>query len=646
MSAKLKAAPLSDVRDWGCDLRVLTIQWALLCCAGIVFAQTQASSQQPMPSPNENLHYTKGAGVVDVVADCGAVGDGVTDDWGPIQACLDKYPGKLIFFPKMRAVPCVRSTGGGCDGSVDYYVSRTLKLNGNGQALVGSSPSRWVGGNVEIRFSPNIAGPGIWIPAEVSSGYIANLFLNGQHCWSPGDLTTFDQPVSLTGVGRDGVLLTGGEPTVEGVTVDCFGRHGFAVLGDNAEGEKLMGEPDFWSIRNSFAYGNRGYGLYINGGDSNGGESIALKTTGNQLGGIWDHSVLGNTHISPASHMDNRNPILAGRAQAIERVLARNGTCDLTTQAPPAKGLDRADTWITVSGTSGGEGFNGTYRVRAFGNDKHLSYSCSAKDGSASGGEVRTASSQDVYAAYNAAGIKTGAYLGRAGSSVSVWLNPYCESNSNAPDFTPSSIVIGRGCEVNVTGDRTWISWMPGPGWGSTLRSGEGLALDNGSDTMNWLTIRAGRTKEQNKGIRFAGLKDVNWVVGQNGEAYFYIQDSKSSGFNSITLNKGGATEISAPNNSVVRLGRNSTGGVQILGGAHFFRSSSPDEVASIDTSGKATFQEMCLSAKLCWSSGKGAPAAAKCTRDNGGSLYTRTDGGPTTTLYVCDGSTGTWTAK
>lgn len=627
-------------------MRLLTTLWLLLCCQCVASAQTGNISGEQTPAPQADARYTKGSGVVDVVADCGAVGDGVTDDWGPIQACIDRHPGKLLFFPKMRAVPCVKSAGGGCDGSVDYYVSRTLKMNGNGQALVGSSPSRWVGGTVQIRFSPNIAGPGIWIPATAVSGYIANLFLNGQRCWNSGDLTTFDEPASLTGVGRDGILLTGGEPSVEGVTVDCFGRHGFAVLGDNAEGEQPMGQPDFWSIRDSFAYGNRGYGLYINGGDSNAGESIALKTTGNQLGGIHDHSVLGNTHISPASHMDNRNPVLAGRSQAVERVIARNGTCELTTKAAVAKGLDRPDTWITLTGTSGGGGFDGTYRVRAFGNVNHLSYSCSAKDGSATGGEVRTASSQEVYLAYNAAGIKTGAYLGREGSSVSVWLNPYCESNSNAPDFTRSSIVIGRGCEVNVTGDRTWASWMPGPGWGSTIRSGQGLALDNASDTMNWLTIRAGRTKEQNKGIRFAGVNDVNWMIGQSGDSYFYIQDSKSKGFDTITLNKGGATEISAPNNAVVRLGRGSTGGVQILGGAHFYKTASPEEVASVDNSGKGTFQEMCLSAKPCWSSGKGVPAAANCTRDKGGSLYTRTDGGPTTTLYVCDGSTGTWSVK
>ena len=97
-------------------------------------------------------------------------------------------------------------------------------------------------------------------------------------CWNATDLSTFDEPATLSGVGRDGVLVTGGEPSVYGVTSYCFGRHGFAVLGDTApEGEPHMGQPDFWSIQNSFAYGNRGYGLYVNGGDSNAGESIATE---------------------------------------------------------------------------------------------------------------------------------------------------------------------------------------------------------------------------------------------------------------------------------------------------------------------------------------------------------------------------------
>jgi hypothetical protein len=592
------------------------------------------------PPQNSVKHAVHSETMVNVVTDCGAVGDGITDDWSAIQSCITSNPGKAIFFPKMRDEPCTRGAGGGCIGSVDYFVSRTLKLSGNSQALVGESPSRWPAGAVQIKFPRDLSGPGIWVPANVTSGYIGNLLLNGQKCWNSTDLATFDEPTSLTGVGADGVLLTGGEASVYGVTAYCFGRHGFAVLGDNAEGETpFIGQPDFWSIQNSFAYGNRGYGLFINGGDSNAGESIALKTTGNQLGGIYDHSVLGNTHISPASHMDNRNPVLAGSKHPITSISAENGLCKLTVQSDD-KELTTKETWITVSGTTGGHDFDGTYRLGApKAASQSLSYQCNASGGPARGGTFAKASSTEVYAAYHLKGIPTGSYLGRGGSSISVWLNPYCELNSNAPDFSPSSIVIGRGCEDNVGGDRTWIGWQPGPGWSSTMRVGQGLALDNASDTTNWLTIAAGRTAEQDKGIHFAGVnRKDHWDVGQSKNGNFYVRDVESKGFFSFVLNSAGTTDISAPNNSAVRLGRGSTGGVQFFGGT--------TGVAAVDSGGKATFSGVCLSAQICWSSGKGAPPAVSCVRGKGGSLYTRSDGGPTTSLYVCDGSTGTWLAK
>src|SRR5579862_925997 len=285
------------------------------CVAMILLSILSFCQQVPPPAAfaqGKSATHDSAASTVNVVTDCGAVGDGVTDDWRVIQSCIDRHPGKAIFFPKMRDTPCIAGAGGGCSGSVDYFVSRTLKLSGNTQVLMGETPSRWPGGAVQIKFPRDLAGPGIWIPANVYSGALTNLFLNGQRCWNPTDLSTFDEPSTLTGIGPDGVLLTGGEPSIYGVTAYCFGRHGFAVLGDNSEGEPTTGQPDFWSIQNSFAYANRGYGLYISGGDSNAGESIALKTTGNQLGGIYDHSLLGNTHISPSSHMDNRNPIAAG----------------------------------------------------------------------------------------------------------------------------------------------------------------------------------------------------------------------------------------------------------------------------------------------------------------------------------------------
>lgn len=56
--------------------------------------------------------------------------------------------------------------------------------------------------------------------------------------------------------------------------------------------------------------------------------------------------------------------------------------------------------------------------------------------------------------------------------------------------------------------------------------------------------------------------------------------------------------------------------------------------------------QQMQVGDRAITQSGAGAPSAGLCTTSKGGSLYLRTDGTTTTTFYVCDGATGTWTAK
>jgi hypothetical protein len=61
---------------------------------------------------------------------------------------------------------------------------------------------------------------------------------------------------------------------------------------------------------------------------------------------------------------------------------------------------------------------------------------------------------------------------------------------------------------------------------------------------------------------------------------------------------------------------------------------------------GNSAVTEMCWAGgRACWYSSSGVPSAALCVAGNVGSLYSNTDGGATTTLYVCTVA-GTWTAK
>lgn len=61
---------------------------------------------------------------------------------------------------------------------------------------------------------------------------------------------------------------------------------------------------------------------------------------------------------------------------------------------------------------------------------------------------------------------------------------------------------------------------------------------------------------------------------------------------------------------------------------------------------GPVTSPSLQLNTNIFWTSGSGVPSAGTCNAANGGSLYSRTDGTTTTTLYVCDNSTHVWTAK
>src|ERR1039457_1549660 len=112
----------------GVMLRIVSaVLLLLLSCPPSTFSQAVNNRTNTPPHVDSSNHELQSEMAINVVTDCGAVGDGVTDDWAAIQACLTDHPGKTIFFPKMRAVPCVSGAGGMCVGSVDYYVGKTLK---------------------------------------------------------------------------------------------------------------------------------------------------------------------------------------------------------------------------------------------------------------------------------------------------------------------------------------------------------------------------------------------------------------------------------------------------------------------------------------------------------------------------------------
>lgn len=79
------------------------------------------------------------------------------------------------------------------------------------------------------------------------------------------------------------------------------------------------------------------------------------------------------------------------------------------------------------------------------------------------------------------------------------------------------------------------------------------------------------------------------------------------------------------------------------------FNVNAPNSSLQVNAAGQvlaASSKGFCFTANICWTSGAGVPSGGSCTAANGGSLFSRTDGGTTTTLYVCDNSTHVWTPK
>lgn len=98
---------------------------------------------------------------IDAVRDCGAVGDGVTDDGPVIQTCINAHQGYTIYFPKTQAL-----------GTADYYSAQTLFPKGDGMTILGQTSgfrnSNASMGGVVIKFAANTSG--IWFEGIQCSG--------------------------------------------------------------------------------------------------------------------------------------------------------------------------------------------------------------------------------------------------------------------------------------------------------------------------------------------------------------------------------------------------------------------------------------------------------------------------------------------
>ncbi|MFB3815896.1 MAG: hypothetical protein ACE14L_17470 [Terriglobales bacterium] len=315
------------------------------------------------------IAYRNRSDVVDVVADCGAAGDGVTDDSAAINACFANHKGKTIFFPKRAAFG---------SSTADYYAASNIVQLGHGTIARGSgmNASNTTFSGTTIKFAPgagwkigtqnagsspqndcqactledlNFVGPKIYtgnsaaecvIPATDGRG-----LAYGNGLAASGDLT-------------DGVTINSNFVTVRNVWSGGFARYGLRCNG-NSTGGAGGGWCDNAAIENTIAYGNRGSGYFVSGADSNGGHLTQTRAYSNQLWGHELYSFLGTTTLAREDHSNHAQFTSAGPPVNVASI-SGDGTQTVfmtTAQAIPEVGDGNI---VVVAGTTN---WNGSYAV-------------------------------------------------------------------------------------------------------------------------------------------------------------------------------------------------------------------------------------------------------------------------------------------
>jgi hypothetical protein len=335
--------------------------------------------------------------------------------------------------------------------SPDYIFSGALVVNSapacyNGIWLDGSVPSGgWEGATMLV--FPADSG-GIKLGPNCFQAKVSNLDLKGlagAYADNLGSATLFN--TDLTADGPHGIVLAGGEPSVENVWVEQFAGHGIYLDGNGAVFGGVS-QPDLWKLSNVGVENNRGYGIFVAGSDANAGVATMVNSRGNQLGGIYDYSVLGNTWISPSSHVDARaTPFSRGTGITLTSCSVASNVMTCTTSAPHGFVKDQ---WIYSSGEADAS-FDTTCITTAI--PSTTTYTCTSThaNGSTSGGTAAMASGADIFAKMAAiAGptpIQFASFVGKGGVSTTTWVKPYCELlGESAPYFNGSALVLNGNC--------------------------------------------------------------------------------------------------------------------------------------------------------------------------------------------------------
>jgi hypothetical protein len=454
---------------------------------------------------NINITDLRGApdrnkGFVNVVADCGATGNGVTDDSAAIQGCINNNPGKRIFFPKMAA----SCAGGGPACAVDYFLASPLTVSANGAWLDGETPATWIG-SVILSFAPGIRG--IRLDQNCYSCKISNLQLIGGNDFSSTVLADFEdwrgtEAALFQNDGHDGIQLLGGEPRLENVFVESFQRHCIYISGDSTIASPT--QPDFWRFDRVTVDACRGNGVYVNGGDSNAGVATMLDARNNAVFGVEDNAPLGNTFEAVGTHTNHRDAIAAGITQNVSTNTVSGNVATIVTSSSLANGTNAVGTWVTTAGQSDPT-FNGPCKVLTA-SGSTMTCNFTHANGGATGGSIRTSTSTEVYNAWAAAGINGGAIGGS--DALGTWIQPYVESGQGVNNISvrlpTGAVVIGSNTNPSLNQDLSYgvPTWIHGGTSPTTYVSTATGLIEPQDASLRW-QFQAGQTAEQLQEIDF-----------------------------------------------------------------------------------------------------------------------------------------------
>jgi hypothetical protein len=412
---------------------------------------------QQIVAPNSAVTF-KGSPTV-YVQWYGAVGDGVTNDWLPIQETLFWNPGGDVTLPKRQ--PTV--SGAGTAAAADYYVADTLQMTGNAQHIHGNVGQTWDGG-VKLAYPiPSMAGPGIEVPPPCMGCTISNLNIYGGACAVTGIPGLYVVQPGVAGIGQDGISDAGGRPRIYEAQSACWRRNGILLDGSYksyAASIWGLGEPDYFHITDVLLTSNRGYGIVCIGADCNGGvmDGGNNDLRGNVYGGALDDGQTSSTW--KVNGEDNsRNYYGPGITQPLSRITVANGVCTLSTTEPLGNGLDLENTWIAVSGADGSGSAakmdtSAAQALRVDSSTRTITYSCpNASGGPATTGQIGTASTANIYAVlgktktgyFDTLMEITGLYGGTAGGTL---IDPYCESTNGPPAWNGATLILNGDCQA------------------------------------------------------------------------------------------------------------------------------------------------------------------------------------------------------